>query len=74
MTTEQKEMIEYTIEDIVVYLMEYEKLSMEEAMDLFYSSKTCEKLEDTKNGLYLEDSSYVHCLYNQEREGKFDFS
>ncbi len=66
MTNGQQEMIEYTVQDIVEYIMEDDKLSMNEAMDEFYPSKTFSELSDVKTGLYLQGSAYVYERYKAE--------
>jgi hypothetical protein len=44
---------------------------MAEAMHLFYTSDTYEKLLDEATGLYLESSSYVFDLFmNEYHNGK----
>ncbi len=66
MTNGQQEMIEYTTQDIVEYIMEDDKLSMNEAMDGFYPSKTFSELSDVETGLYLQGSAYVYERYKAE--------
>ncbi len=66
MNNKQQEMIEYTIQDIVAYLVEDENLDMKSAMDIFYTSATFEKLTDIETGLYLQGSAYVYELLRQE--------
>ena len=68
MTNEQQEMIEYTTQDIVEFIMEDDKLSMGEAMDGFYPSRTFSELADVKTGLYLQGSAYVYERYKAETE------
>ncbi len=41
--------------------IEYDK-----AMEIFYSSQTFAKLNDTETGLYLESSDYVYALFQDE--------
>lgn len=66
MTDKQREMIEYTTQDIIAFIMEDKNLNMDEAMELFYTSVTFEKLTDIETGLYLQGSSYVYELFNRE--------
>ncbi len=66
MTNGQQEMIEYTVQDIVEYIMEDDKLTMNEAMDGFYPSKTFSELADVGTGLYLQGSAYVYERYKAE--------
>ena len=51
MTNQQQEMIEYTTQEVVRYLIEYNGMTMEEAMEQFYLSWTFEKLNDIETGL-----------------------
>ena len=49
MTNQQQEMIEYTTQEVVRYLIEDEHISMEQAMEKFYMSAVFEKLHDNMN-------------------------
>lgn len=69
MTFQQQEMIEYTVQEVVEYLMEDYGISMDEAMDRFYLSDTFEKLSDTETGLYLEGSAYIYEMLKRECGG-----
>ena len=66
MTNKQLEMVEYTTQDVIRYLIENKGLSMEQAMKLFYMSDTFEKLNDAETGLYLEGSAYIYELLKRE--------
>ena len=66
MTNQQQEMIEYTTQEVVRYLIEDNALSMEEALNQFYLSKTFEKLNDIETGLYLEGSAYIYEMFKRE--------
>lgn len=68
MTNQQQEMIEYTAQEVIAYLMEDEGLAMEQAMERFFMSKTFEKLSDVETGLYMEGSSYVYEMLTREPE------
>ncbi|MCD8048646.1 MAG: hypothetical protein LUG52_03435 [Clostridia bacterium] len=68
MTNEQREMIEYTTQDIIAYIIEDEGFDMDKAMDMFYTSKTFEKLTDVETGLYLDGSAYVYERFKTEKE------
>lgn len=67
MSNAQQEMIEYTIQDVVRFLMEDEKITMEQAMDKFYMSHVFEQLNDINTGLYLEGAAYVYEMLKKER-------
>lgn len=56
-------LVECITQDIIQYLMEDNNISMEEAMDIMYNSKTFDQLNDFETHLYYESSSYVYeCL------------
>lgn len=46
--------------DVIVRLIEEMGLSMREAMDVVYRSKTYEALSDPQTGLYFQSPSYVY--------------
>ncbi len=66
MTNQQQEMIEYTTQEVIRYLIEDNGISMEQAMEQFYMSHTFEKLNDIETGLYLEGSAYIYELLKRE--------
>ena len=68
MTNQQQEMIEYTIQEVIGYLIEDYGITMERAMEQFYMSGTFEKLTDVETGLYLEGSAYVYELLKRENQ------
>lgn len=70
MSSSQQEMIEYTIQDIIIFIMDEKHIPMEQAMDDFYLSETFEKLNDIETGLYLEGSDYVYELFVREKRQK----
>lgn len=65
MTNQQQEMIEYTTQEVVKYIIEDRNITMEEAMEQFFLSKTFEQLSDVETGLYLEGSSYIYNMYKK---------
>lgn len=66
MTNQQQEMIEYTTQEVVRYLIEDNNMAMEQAMEKFYMSETFEKLSDIETGLYLEGSAYIYEMLKRE--------
>jgi hypothetical protein len=68
MTNQQQEMIEYTTQDVVRYLMEDNGTAMEQAMNQFYMSETFEKLSDIETGLYLEGAAYIYEMLKRENK------
>lgn len=66
MTNGQQEMIEYTTQEVVRYLIEDKGISMEQAMEQFFMSGVFEKLNDIETGLYLEGSAYIYEMLKRE--------
>lgn len=66
MTSQQQEMIEYTAQEVIGYLIEDSSETMEQAMDEFYMSRTFQQLNDPATGLYLEGSPYIYEMYKRE--------
>lgn len=66
MTDQQQEMIEYTIQEVIRYLIEDNGISMEQAMEKFYMSEVFSKLNDIETGLYLEGAAYIYEMLKQE--------
>lgn len=62
-------LVECITQDLIKYLMEDNKITMEEAMDIVYNSKTFELLNDFKTHLYYESSSYVYEYLKEELSG-----
>lgn len=67
MTNQQQEMIEYTTQEVIRYLIEDDNISMEQAMEQFYMSHIFDKLNDVETGLYLEGSAYIYELLKREK-------
>lgn len=67
MTNQQQEMIEYTTQEVIRYLIEDTGISLEEAMERFYMSETFKKLNDIETGLYLEGSVYIYEMLKREQ-------
>ncbi len=66
MSNQQQEMIEYTTQEVIAYLIEDNNIPMSLAMEQFYMSSTFEKLSDIETGLYLEGSAYVYEMLKRE--------
>lgn len=60
-------MIEYSIQDIIEYIVWDFKMEYDQAMQIFYNSQTFDKLLDIETGLYLESSAYVYGIFQNER-------
>lgn len=59
-------MIECLTADLIQMLMEDRGLSIAEAMSMLYNSKTYEKLEDERTGLYYQGAVYVMEFLEEE--------
>ena len=70
MTNQQQEMIEYTTQEVLGYLIEDNGMTIEQAMELFFLSNTFEKLSDVETGLYLDGSAYIYELLKREIENQ----
>lgn len=60
-------LMEYNTQDIIEFIMSDLNIDYDEAMKLFYSSKTFEKLYQIETGLYLESAAYVYGIFQDER-------
>ncbi len=65
--TKQDQLIEYTIQDIIEYIVEDFHIEYDVAMQRFYNSKTFDKLLDIETGLYLESAAYVYGIFQDEQ-------
>ena len=59
-------MIETLTREMIVRLMEERSLTMREAMDIVYRSKTYLALNNTKTGLYFQSPAYLYDNLLQE--------
>lgn len=60
-------LMEYNTQDIIEFIMSDLNIDYYEAMRLFYSSETFEKLYQIETGLYLESAAYVYGIFQDER-------
>lgn len=60
-------MIETLTREMIARLMEEKSLTMREAMDLVYKSKTYAALSNTKTGLYFQSPAYLYDNLMQEQ-------
>lgn len=58
--------------DVITMLVEKKNLSIAEAMDVFYNSKTFENLINTETGLYFQSPVYIYDVLNKEIETERD--
>lgn len=59
-------LVECIIQDLIRYVIEDNSITIEEAMDIVYNSKTFEKLNNLETHLYYESSSYVYEMLKEE--------
>lgn len=64
----QEQLIEYITQDIIAFQADDKQIDISEAMRLFFTSDTFEKLLDKETGLYLEGSSYIYEIFKDECE------
>lgn len=60
-------LMEYNTQDIIEFIMSDLNIDYYEAMKLFYSLETFEKLYQIETGLYLESATYVYGIFQDER-------
>lgn len=60
-------LMKYNTQDIIEFIMSDLNIDYDEAMKLFYSSETFEKLYQIETGLYLESAAYVYGIFQDER-------
>ncbi len=66
-------MIEELVKDLILKLMEDNKMSMTEALDAVYNSDTYEKIQDLDTGLFSQSTAYVYSILKREiTEGKIN--
>ena len=61
-------LVECITQDLIQYLIEDNNMTMEEAMDIVYNSKTFEQLNNFETHLYYESSSYIYEYLKEELE------
>lgn len=66
MSSTENFMIESLTRDVVALLMEEDGLSMRDAMDKFYSSRTFNALSQPETGLYIQSPAYILDEYRHE--------
>jgi hypothetical protein len=67
-----KALMEGVTQDVIAYLVEDEKMPIEQAMDSLFNSEVFVKLSDKETGLYRESPAYVTGLLIDEiKNGRF---
>ncbi len=68
--SEMEYLNECTARDVITMLVEKKNLSIAEAMDIFYNSKTFENLSNKETGLYFQSSVYIYDVLENELKTK----
>lgn len=55
------------IPEVIRMISDKYKISLEEAMDVFYSSNTCKALSDDNTDLYSQSALFIFSLYESEK-------
>lgn len=63
-------MIESLTRDLTACLMEEKGFSMQQALDIVYTSKTFQDLNNLETGLYFQGSVYLYDTLKKELEEK----
>ena len=61
-----KHLVNFTIDELTTYLIKDFHLDTAEALDIVYSSKTLELLQNKRTGLYAQSPGYVYHLLKKE--------
>ena len=63
-------MVETLTRELITRLMEERSLTMREAMDVVFNSKTYAALNNLDTGLYFQSPAYVYDVLEEELDGK----
>jgi len=66
MTSKQDFLVEGIVNDMTLWLMQEQGLSLQEALNVIYNSHFFEKLQNPGTGLYSESSAYNYELLSSE--------
>ncbi len=66
MNSKETFMVETLTRELIARLMEERSLSMREAMDIVYNSKTYAALNNLNTGLYFQSPAYVYDVLAEE--------
>lgn len=68
MTKEQQAdfLIAHIVDEMTKYLIEDFKLNIASALDIIYSSKVYELIQDKENELYIQSAAYIYELLKKE--------
>ena len=65
-TKEQELLIQFIISEVVTFIAEEQNVSIEKALEIFYSTEVAIKLEDLDTGYYLEGARYIYEIVKEE--------
>ena len=65
MSSEQKQLIEFSIQDLVTEIVKREEMSPVEAMDVLDHSPFFSKLTNPDTGLYRESAEYLYYCFKE---------
>ena len=68
MTNKQKFLVNCIVDDVARYLIEDQKISITEALDIVFNSQFYEKLTDLETGLYYQGAPYNYEFLKHELE------
>lgn len=63
MSPEQKQLVEFAIQDLVAEIVKHNELSPEDAIDRLYHSRFFEHLTNPATGLYREGPDYLYSSF-----------
>ena len=59
------------VTEMTLFLIDDYKLTIQEALEILYTSETFERLQDNATGLYYQSAGYVYSfLQNELKNGK----
>lgn len=64
--SKQAQLIECIIQDVIKFIVVDYQVEFDDAMKKFYISEVFDKLQDGETGLYIESSSYVYAMFEEE--------
>ena len=65
-TKNQELLIQFLISEVVTFIAEEQNVSIEEALEIFYSTEIASKVEDLETGYYLEGARYIYEILKEE--------
>jgi len=65
-TKEQDYLTRNIIAKVVSFIAEDQRITIEQAMALFFTSQLSKKIEDIETGYYLESPAYIYEIFKEE--------